>query len=118
MIKKYTIVAGVNGAGKSTLYQLNPRLRNEHRVNADEILRELQLDWRDFSSVLVAGKEAVKRLNTYINEGISFNQETTLCNLVAIYDNTLEFRRFAIYKDGCLVRRSHNVPEWFSRKFE
>lgn len=166
-MKKYTIVAGVNGAGKSTLYQLNPRLRNEHRVNADEILRELQLDWRDFSSVLVAGKEAVKRLNTYINEGISFNQETTLCgkavikaikeakervahrvskgghgvsdedierryaesfeglkevlplcNLVAIYDNTLEFRRFAIYKDGCLVRRSHNVPEWFGRKFE
>ena len=186
-MKKYTIVAGVNGAGKSTLYQLNPRLRNEHRVNADEILRELQLDWRDFSSVLVAGKEAVKRLNTYIDEGISFNQETTLCgkavikaikdakekgflielhyigldsaelakervahrvskgghgvsdedierryeesfeglkevlplcNLVAIYDNTIEFRRFAIYKDGCIVRESHNVPEWFSNRFK
>lgn len=186
-MKKYTIIAGVNGAGKSTLYQLNPRLRNEHRVNADEILREMKLDWRDFSSVLIAGKEAVKRLNTYIDEGVSFNQETTLCgkavikaikeakekgflielhyigldcaelakervthrvsigghgvsdedierryeesfeglkevlplcNLVAVYDNTTEFRRFAIYKDGSLVRKSHNVPDWFRSKFE
>ena len=183
-MKKYTIVAGVNGAEKSTLYQLNPRLRNEHRVNADEILREMNFDWRDFSSILVAGKEAVKRLNTYINEEISFNQETTLCgkavikaikeakengflielhyigldsaelakervahrvskgghgvcdedidrryvesfkglkevlplcNLVAIYDNTKEFRRFAIFKDGRLVRKSHSVPKWYNK---
>ena len=83
-MKKYTIIAGVNGAGKSTLFQLNPRLRNEHRVNADEILREMKLDWRDFSSVLIAGKEAVKRLNTYIDEGVSFNQETTLCGKAVI----------------------------------
>ncbi|MBO4847438.1 MAG: ATPase [Lachnospiraceae bacterium] len=186
-MKKYTIIAGVNGAGKSTFYQLYPHLKNEHRVNADDILREFKLDWHDFSSVLMAGKEAVKRLNIYIDEGISFNQETTLCgktvinsikkakekgfiielhyigldnaelakervahrvsvgghgvsdydierryeesftglekvlplcNLVAIYDNTKEFRRFAIYKDGSLVRKSHNVPNWFCKRFD
>lgn len=38
-----------------------------------------------------------------------------VCNLVALYDNTEEFRRFAIYKDGALVRKSHKVPKWFER---
>ena len=186
-MKKYTIVAGVNGAGKSTLYQLNPRLRNEHRINADEILKEMGLDWHDYPSVISAGKEAVKRLDSYINDGISFNQETTLCgksvikaienakrkgfvielhyigldnaeiakervahrvsmgghgvsdedidrryeesfnglkevlplcNLVAVYDNTKDFRRFAIYKDGSLVRKSHEIPMWYKDRFE
>ena len=37
-MKKFTIVAGVNGAGKSTLYQLDPDLKCENRVNADEII--------------------------------------------------------------------------------
>ena len=83
-MKKYTIVAGVNGAGKSTLYQLNPRLRNERRINADEILKEMGLDWHHFPNVVMAGKEAVKRLDSYINEGISFNQETTLCGKAVI----------------------------------
>ena len=186
-MKKYTIVAGVNGAGKSTLYQLNPRLRNEHRVNADEILKEMGLDWHNYSDVMIAGKEAVKRLGSYIDDGRSFNQETTLCgkaviktikeakekgymielhyiglesvdiakervahrvsmgghgvsnedierryeesfnrlrevfplcNLVAVYDNTREFRRFAIYKDGCIVRKSHQIPLWYKDRFD
>ena len=39
-----------------------------------------------------------------------------LCNLVAVYDNTEDFRRFAIYKDGSLVRLSHQVPGWFAIK--
>ena len=38
-----------------------------------------------------------------------------LCNLVAVYDNTEDFRRFAIYKDGDLVRKSHRIPKWFDR---
>ncbi len=35
------------------------------------------------------------------------------CNLAVFYDNTEEFRRFAIYKNGNIVRLSHNVPNWF-----
>ena len=184
-MKKYTIVAGVNGAGKSTLYRLDPDLQSTNRVNADEILKRNNGDWRNTSDVFTAGKQAVKLLNTYIEEGVSFNQETTLCgnsiikniqnacekgyviemhyigvnsvdiakargakrvslgghgvaeadierryvqsfntfwkilhlcNLVAVYDNTEDFRRFAIYKDGYLVRLSHNVPKWFELK--
>ena len=41
------------------------------------------------------------------------------CDLLALYDNTENFRRFAICKNGELVRVSHNVPKWFSKiKFE
>ena len=182
-MKKYTIVAGVNGAGKSTLYQLDPDLKCENRVNADEILRDLGGDWHNVADVFTAGKKAVEKLHSYIEGEQSFNQETTLCghsvlenikrakengfliemhyiglsnveiakarvakrvangghgvneadierrykesyvnfwsvlplcNLVAVYDNSETIRRFAIYKDGILVRQSHNIPDWFT----
>lgn len=38
-----------------------------------------------------------------------------MCDLAAFYDNTLKFRRFAIYKNGKLVRISQNVPIWYKR---
>lgn len=183
-MKKYIIVAGVNGSGKTTLYQMDPDLKCDFRVNADEVLAESDGDWRNTSDVISAGKKAVKMLKSYINDGVSFNQETTLCgnailnsivkaknegymiemhyiglssveiakdrvskrvangghgvneidierrydqsfvnlkkilsicNLVALYDNSEELRRFAIYKDGVLVRKSHKVPNWFAR---
>lgn len=182
-MKKYIIIAGVNGAGKSTLYQTIENLKDIPRVNVDEIVREIG-DWKNISDVFRAGKIAVKRISQYFNEGITFNQETTLCgqtiirnilkakelgyfielhyvgvdsveiakqrvkyrvqqgghgiperdiekryeetfeklnlvlkecNLIAFYDNTESFRRFAICKNGELVRVSHNVPEWFSK---
>ena len=78
-MKKFTIVAGVNGAGKSTLYQLDPDLKCENRVNADEILKESGGDWKNLADIFKAGKRAVTLLNSYIEEGVSFNQETTLC---------------------------------------
>ncbi|MBQ9302158.1 ATPase [Butyrivibrio sp.] len=183
-MKKYTIVAGVNGARKTTLYDAEQIQKSEYRVNADEILVEAGGDWRNASDVMNAGRTAVERLKHYIEDGVSFNQETTLCgnsilnniakardngylievhyiglssaelakervakrvadgghgvseadierryeqsfrnlikiipicNLVALYDNTEGFRRFAIYKDGVLVRKSHKVPDWFEK---
>ncbi|SDB11638.1 hypothetical protein [Butyrivibrio sp. INlla16] len=78
-MKKFTIVAGANGAGKSTLYQLDPDLKCENRVNADEILKESGGDWKNLADIFKAGKRAVTLLNSYIEEGVSFNQETTLC---------------------------------------
>lgn len=180
-MKKYIIIGGVNGAGKSTLYQILPSMQKMSRVNTDEILREFG-DWRNLADVLKAGKIAVKLIDKYFSEGISFNQESTLCgksiiknirrakqqgytielhyvsvdsaeiakqrvaervrrgghgipekdiekrykesfqnlkiilqecDLAVFYDNTEEFRRFAIYKNGKLVRLSRNIPEWF-----
>ena len=182
-MKKYILIAGVNGAGKSTLYQINDSLKNMPRINVDEIVKELG-DWKNTKDVFKAGKIAVEKIEKYFDEGITFNQETTLCgksviknickakelgyfielhyvgvesveiakdrvkhrigqgghgipendiekryketfrqlnrilekcNLIAFYDNTEKFRRFAICKNGVLVRISHNVPEWFDK---
>lgn len=78
-MKTYVLFAGVNGAGKSTLYStLSGEILSMPRVNTDEIVRSLG-DWRDMSVVLQAGKIAVKQLNNYFSQGVSFNQETTLC---------------------------------------
>ena len=50
-------------------------------------------------------KETFQQLNSILEE----------CNLIAFYDNTEKFRRFAICKNGELVRISHNVPRWFDK---
>ena len=77
-MKKYILIAGVNGAGKSTLYQSLQSLQGMPRVNTDEILRDFG-DWRNMADVMTAGKIAVKKIARYFDEGITFNQETTLC---------------------------------------
>lgn len=46
----------------------------------------------------------------------SFVQLKQLMNeidLLALYDNTVSFRRFAIYRKGNLVKMSRSCPEWF-----
>ena len=48
-------------------------------------------------------QESLKNLKTVIG----------LCDLAALYDNTTEFRRFAIYRNGEAVRVSHNLPVWY-----
>ena len=78
MRKKYILIAGVNGAGKSTLYQTLDSLKLMERVNTDEIIRSFG-NWRNLSDVMKAGKIAVRKIDYYFDNGISFNQETTLC---------------------------------------
>jgi len=95
-MKKYVIIAGVNGAGKSTLYQINNNLKTIPRVNVDEIVREIG-DWRNRDDLFRAGKIAVKRIAEYMKEGVSFNQETTLCGK-AILRNILEAKEL-----GCVI---------------
>ena len=183
-MKKYIIIAGVNGAGKSTLYETLDELKEMPRINTDEIVKTLG-DWRDMSILITAGKVAVKLLNQYLTDGVTFNQETTLCgksilrnirkakemgyciemqyvgvdsvniakervksrvnkgghgipeadiekryietfhnlkeilkdcDLAAFYDNTEEFRRFAIFRNGEVVRLSQTLPKWIEGK--
>lgn len=180
-MKKYIIIAGVNGAGKSTLYQMYDEFKDMPRINVDELVRDIG-DWKNVRDVFAAGKIAVRNISKYLEAGITFNQETTLCgnsiirnimkakengyfielhyvglesaeiakervnyrvergghgipeadierryvetfiqlnrilkkcDLVALYDNSVKFRRFAIYKSGMLVSLSQNVPKWF-----
>lgn len=183
-MKKYILIAGVNGAGKSTLYETLDILKDMPRINTDEIVKKMG-DWQDTSVLMKAGKKAVQLLNHYLMEGISFNQETTLCgksilrniskakelgyfielhyvgvdsveiakervkkrvskgghgipeadiekryletfrnlkeilqicDLAAFYDNTEEFRRFAIFRNGEAIRLSHTLPKWIEEK--
>ncbi|MDO5418085.1 MAG: zeta toxin family protein [Lachnospiraceae bacterium] len=182
-MKRYVIIAGVNGAGKSTMYGMRRDLQQLPRINTDEILKSFG-DWRSTADLMKAGKMAVSRLNEYLKNEVSFNQETTLCgkgivrniqrakqsgytvelhfvglddaetakarvayrvahgghgipekdiekryvesfenlkkvlplcDLAVLYDNTVRFRRFAIYRNGSLVRLSHTVPQWYER---
>lgn len=77
-MKKYILIAGVNGAGKSTLYQSLDFIKDMPRINMDEIVKSFG-DWRNPEDVIKAGKLAVVKIKDYFKQGISFNQETTLC---------------------------------------
>lgn len=83
-MKSYILIAGVNGAGKSTLYHTLSYLQNMPRINTDEILKEFGGKWNEFNDVLKAGKVAIERIEQYFEEGVSFNQETTLCGKAII----------------------------------
>ena len=40
------------------------------------------------------------------------------CDLTSFYDNTIEFRRFAIYKHGKPIRVSQEIPLWYEKFIE
>ena len=75
----YTIFAGVNGAGKTSIYKSIYYNENkyEKRINTDEMVARIG-SWKDRNLQVNCAREAVKLINRYIIEGISFNQETTL----------------------------------------
>ena len=74
----HTVFAGVNGAGKSTFYNALD-LNLGIRINLDEIIKEqFSHDWDNPRIQLAPGRTAVKLLRDCLNNGISFNQETTL----------------------------------------
>ncbi|MBU5227956.1 ATPase [Clostridium senegalense] len=76
---RYTIFAGVNGAGKTSMYRYMylSENRDEKRINTDEMVEKIG-SWKDNKLQIRCAREAVKLIKTYILEGTSFNQETTL----------------------------------------
>lgn len=78
-MKKYTLFAGVNGAGKTSIYK--SVFYNEEyigkRINTDEMVARIG-SWKDNNLQIKAGREAVKMIDYYIKNDISFHQETTL----------------------------------------
>ncbi len=73
------IISGVNGAGKSTLFEVYPGLfKNTQRINADEILRSQNGDWRRDSDNLAAMRTEIAAINTAITTNTGFHVETTL----------------------------------------
>ena len=76
-MKKYVIYAGINGSGKSTLYHTVDS-KDLKRVNSDEFLVASGGDWHNVSQSLSAMRESVRLVKSYLKDGISFCQETTL----------------------------------------
>ena len=76
---RYTIFAGVNGAGKTSIYNsiYYSENKDEKRINTDEMVARIG-SWKDTNLQMKCAREAVKLINNYTSEGISFNQETTL----------------------------------------
>ena len=76
----YTIFAGVNGAGKTSIYKsiYYNENKNEKRINTDEMVSRIG-SWKDNNLQIKCAREAVRLIKRYIEENISFNQETTLC---------------------------------------
>lgn len=77
--KKFTVFAGVNGAGKSTLFYAENNRDLGIRLNSDEILQSLGLNWQDPNAQLLAGKKLLELQKNCLENQISFNRETTLC---------------------------------------
>ncbi len=78
--KTYTIIAGVNGAGKTSLYNVmkqDDRIDLGQRINIDEIVSRYG-DWRDNLLQIKAAREAMRMISDFIDQGVSFHQETTL----------------------------------------
>ncbi|MEL7597539.1 MAG: ATPase, partial [Clostridiaceae bacterium] len=75
----YTIFAGVNGAGKTSIYKsiYYEENKSEKRINTDEMVAIIG-SWRDNNLQVKCAREAVKLIDYYIKNDISFNQETTL----------------------------------------
>ncbi|MCQ2105087.1 MAG: zeta toxin family protein [Fibrobacter sp.] len=90
-MKRYILFAGCNGVGKSTLYQTNDMFREMPRVNMDEIVREFG-SWKNEADAFKAGKIAVRKISENFSNGLSFNQETTLCGS-SVWKNILRARQ-------------------------
>lgn len=73
-MKIYTIIAGVNGVGKSSLTGALLNRNNDLGtvIDTDKITAEIGGD------KLKGGKIAIERINTSLEKGINFTQETTL----------------------------------------
>ncbi len=78
-MKRYTLFAGVNGAGKTSIYK-SVFFSEDYigkRINTDEMVARIG-SWQDNNLQIKAGREAVKMIDHYIKNDISFHQETTL----------------------------------------
>lgn len=73
-MKIYTIVGGVNGAGKSSL----SGVLSAQRTDLGIIIDVDQLVAAHGGDKLAGGREAIAKINSCLERGLSFTQETTL----------------------------------------
>lgn len=73
-MKYYTIIGGVNGAGKSSLTGVLKKQRSDMGLIIDTDMLGVKYN----GDRIKGGKEAVKLINSCLEKGIDFTQETTL----------------------------------------
>ena len=128
----FYLFAGINGAGKTSLYQVvSEMVELGERVSIDDIARDLG-DWRDPALQIRASREALRRGFRCIDEGRTFNQETTLPGAVllrqlamakekgftvVLYYLGVETVELAIARVKSRVARGgHGIPEQLIRR--
>ena len=105
--------------GKSILNNIEKAKKGEYfmelhyiGIESVDIAKERVLERVKHGGHGIAESDIERRyINTFDNLKLVLPQ----CDLAAFYDNTTEFRRFAIYKNGNPVRISHSVPVWYKR---
>ena len=127
-MKRYTLFAGVNGAGKTSIYKsvfFNEKYIGK-RINTDEMVARIG-SWQDSNLQIKAGREAVKMIDYYIKNDLSFHQETTLSGKTIIKNinkakekgfcvvmNYIGLENFEIAKERVKFRVSkggHGIPD-------
>lgn len=82
-MKRLYILAGANGSGKSTISRVLLPDQGLVYVNPDDIAKELNPE-SPAASKIEAGKEALRRINAFLDAGESFAIESTLSGLVYV----------------------------------
>ena len=104
---------GPNGAGKSTLYEALNELKGMPRINTDEIVKE-RVKIRINKGGHGISEEDIER--RYVETFKNLKDVLKYCDLAAFYDNTKNFHRFAIFRNGEIARISTILPTWFKEK--
>ena len=76
-MKLFYILAGANGSGKSTIAKVLLPSEGLVYVNPDDIATELNHE-NPAAAKIESGKEALRRIDSYLKSGVSFALESTL----------------------------------------
>lgn len=127
-MKKYILIAGITFNQETTLCGKSILRNVEEAKNRGYFI---ELHYIGVENVSIAKMRVAERVKQgghgiperdiekiYLGTFQNLQVVLPLCDLASLYDNTIEFRRFAIYKNGKMARISHNVPNWFKRFVE
>lgn len=98
---------------KSTLYEALNELKGMPRINTDEIVKE-RVKIRINKGGHGISEEDIER--RYVETFKNLKDVLKYCDLAAFYDNTKNFHRFAIFRNGEIARISTILPTWFKEK--
>ena len=94
-------------------YEALNELKGMPRINTDEIVKE-RVKIRINKGGHGISEEDIER--RYVETFKNLKDVLKYCDLAAFYDNTKNFHRFAIFRNGEIARISTILPTWFKEK--